>query len=168
MPIPKAEKALKALFGKRGASDAAELARSEVNEGIPQMLRLLFLREAWLRVQDEADHTWIAREIESARQHSDRPYSQLGGILERCRARGVSDEDLTDMARCHQAAMMFRLCYLMSSGPEHVPEELEDVSWGLFRINDDDRPVGPAIDALHESVLAMDPTGREMRPRRPH
>jgi hypothetical protein len=165
VPIPKAEKALNALFEKLGATDAAQLARSEVSEGIPQLLRFLFLLEAWLRVQDEADHTWIAREIESAQQHSDRPYSQLGRILERCRARGVSDEDLTDMARCHQAAMMFRLCYLMDSGPEHAPEALEDVSWGLFRVNDNDRPVGPAIDALHESVLAMDPTGREMRPR---
>jgi len=165
VPVPKSQKSLTALLEKLGAREPETWAKSEVEEGIPQLLRFLFLREAWRYVQDENDHAWIAREIESARQRPTEPYAQLGHILERCQARGVSDQDLTDMARCHQAAMMFHLCYLMSSGPQDAPEELEDVAWGLFRINANDRPVGPAIDALHESVLETDPTGREMRPR---
>jgi len=165
VPIPKSEKSLRVLFEKLGAREPDAWARSEVSEGIPQLLRFLFLREAWRYVQDENDHTWISQEIEASRKRPTEAYAHLGSVLERCRTLGVSDQDLTDMARCHQAAMMFHLCYLMSSGPQNAPEELEDISWGLFRVNDNDRPVGPAIDALHESVLETDPTGRAMQPR---
>ena len=165
MPIPKTQKSLTALFEKLGARDPDGWAKSEVTERIPQLLRFLFLREAWNYVQDEHDHTWIARQIESSGKRPNEPYACLGSVLSRCRALGVSDQELTDMARCQQAAMMFRLCYLMSSGPEDPPEELDEVSWGLFRVNESGKPVGPRIAALHESVLETDPTGREMRPR---
>jgi hypothetical protein len=165
VPIPKSQKSLTALFEKLGAPEPESWATSQATEGIPQLLRFLFLREAWRYVQDENDHSWIERAIERAKQHPNEPYAQVGGVFARCRAHGVSDQDLTDLTRCNQAAMMFHMCYVIDSGPEDVPEDLEDVAWGLFRVNASERPVGASIDALHESVLATDPTGREMRPR---
>jgi hypothetical protein len=38
------------------------------------------------------------------------------------------------------------------------------MSWGLVQLSPDGTPVA-VIDGLYESVLATDPTGREMRPR---
>lgn len=165
MPIPKSKKALAALFEKLGARDPEGWVTSEVTEGVPQLLRYLFLREAWRYVQAEDDHSWIEQEIDSSRARADEPYAALGLALARCRDAGASEQDLTDIARCLQARAIFSICYLLSDGPQDVPEELEDVMWGLFRLNDSERPVGPAIDGLHESVLELDPTGREMRPR---
>jgi hypothetical protein len=40
---------------------------------------------------------------------------------------------------------------------------LPRVNWTLFEVDDDGEPLH-AIDALHESVLDTDPSGREMRP----
>lgn len=165
MPIPKSKKALTELFAQLGARDPEAWASSEVTEGVPQLLRYLFLREAWRYVQAEDDHSWIEEEIESSRAHSDEPYADLGLALARCRESGASEQDLTDIARCLQARAIFNVCYLLTDGPQDAPQELEDVTWGLFRLNESERPVGPAIDCLHESLLELDPTGRGMRPR---
>jgi hypothetical protein len=165
LPIPKSKTALIDLVAQLGAPNPTQWATSELSEGIPQLLRFLFLREAWRNVQDEDDHSWIEREISSAAAGPENPYAQLGSALSRCREKGVSDQDLTDICRCLQVKMMFNICYLLSDGPQDVPEQLEDVAWSLFRVNENERPVGPPVDALHESVLETDPTGREMRPR---
>jgi hypothetical protein len=49
---------------------------------------------------------------------------------------------------------------------EFLDDDMPPVSWGLFQLDEEGNPLAP-IDFLHESVLGMDPTGREMRPRRP-
>jgi hypothetical protein len=165
VPIPKSKEALAALLAQLGARDPEGWATSEVNEGTPQLLRYLFLREAWRYVQPEDDHSWIDREIDSGRAHADEPFAALGLALAKCRDAGVSEQDLTDIARCLQARAIFSICYLLNDGPQDVPEELEDISWGLFRLDDGESPVGRAIEGLHESVLELDPSGREMRPR---
>jgi len=131
--------------------------------GIPQLLRFLFLKHAWSKVIPDGDKTWIDREIIEAQAHPDRPYAGLGLALARCRAVGVDPEDLTEIARCLQAEMIFRVAYLIS-GPLYEPG-MGWISWGLFEMNDDERPIGPQIGGLHEDVLQTDPTGREMRPR---
>jgi hypothetical protein len=53
--------------------------------------------------------------------------------------------------------------YLLDD-PGDLEGEVEDVYWGLVEFNENGVPIGP-IAGLHESVLEMDPTGREMRPR---
>jgi hypothetical protein len=83
--------------------------------------------------------------------------------LAHCKAAGVSSEALVEMARCLQAQMLFTIMYLLD-GPPHTAGPLQDLSWGLFQITEDGRPAGPQISGLHESVLELDPTGREMRP----
>jgi len=60
--------------------------------------------------------------------------------------------------------MIFRLGYLLDGADFSGLDELRDVSWALFQTDADGRPTGPAIGGLHESVLELDPTGREMRP----
>jgi len=41
------QKELAALFQKLGARDPDHWARSQVEEGVPQLARFLFLRQAW-------------------------------------------------------------------------------------------------------------------------
>ena len=164
MPIPTSENELATLFRELGAREPEQWAHSQVTDGIPQLLRFLFLSQAWSSVIAEGDGKWIDRTIEHSSRRPDAPYAGLGLALSRCRAKGVPDEDLTEIARCLQAEMLFAVAYLLD-GPESGPVPLEELSWGLFQMDEEGRPVGPQVCGLHESVLELDPTGREMRPR---
>jgi hypothetical protein len=162
VPLPTSEHELTELLRQLGAPSPERWAQSQITEGFPQLLRFLFLKHAWSNVIHEGAHEWIERVISRAEAHPDEPYAGLGPALARCRAAGVRPEDLTEIARCLQAGMLFAMAYLLD-GP--LPEPgLESLSWGLFEMNEDGQPVGPQVSGLHESVLELDPTGREMRP----
>ena len=164
MPIPTSKEELTKVFTDLGASSPELWAKSQMEEGIPQLLRFLFLKNAWHYVVAEGDSSWIEEQIKLARKWPQAPYAGLGQTLEKLRNQGVANEDLTTIARCLQAQMIFSLGYLLDSGPSEQTEEIQDVTWGLFQVDDDGHPLGPAISGLHESVLELDPTQREMRP----
>jgi len=163
MPIPASKDELTALFRALGAREPEQWAASQVDEGIPQLLRFLFLKGAWENIPSEGDVAWIEREIESARKNPEQPYAGLGRALEVCRGKGVPASMLTEISRCLRAQMLFSVGYLID-GPGYS-HTLEDLSWGLFQTDEDGKPFGQQVAGLHESVLEFDPTGREMRPR---
>ncbi|MEW6126850.1 MAG: hypothetical protein AB1757_07405 [Acidobacteriota bacterium] len=151
------------LFQKLGAPDPELWAASQIQEGINQLGRFLFLRQAWRQILDESDHTWIQSTIEESKRNPGAPYSGSGPALERLLQNGADPQDLTDVVRGMQSDLLFRICYLLSD-PQIIEPELQDIHFGLFQLDEDGR-IGEAIDGLHESVLHTDPTGREMRPR---
>jgi hypothetical protein len=165
MNIPGDLDELTALFEKLGAREPASWARSQLEEGVPQLQRFLFLTQAWSRVVRESDTDWMQHYIQSAQENPDGPYAGVGHALRRCLDRGASAQDLNDIVRGMQAVFLFHLCYLLDN-PMFTEEELSGFGWGLFQVDRDDRPVPPRIGGLHESVLGTDPTGREMRPRK--
>ena len=67
MPIPKGLKDLTEMFARLGAPDASGWASSQVNEGIEQLHRFLFLRQAWSHVIPDGDTHWIAHEVARAK-----------------------------------------------------------------------------------------------------
>lgn len=160
--MPLSGKELIEAFKALGALDPEGWAHSEENEGIPQLLRLLFLRNAWEDIVRDDDTGWVDRTIESSGRDPDAPYAGLGAILRTCREKGVADSDLTHMARCLQAQVLFSICYLLD-GPTNIPAGIGEISWGLFQSDEDDVPFGPRVGGLHESVLETDPSGKEMR-----
>lgn len=159
------ERELAEIFRKLGAIDPEAWAHSQATEGIPQLLRFLFLKDAWSLVHREDDTSWIDRQIEQSVKSPGAPYAGLGQALARCRAAGVSDEDLTEIARCLEAQMIFEIGYLLDGGSLTDISGDEEVTWGLFQTDEAGVPFGPAVNGLHESVLELDPTGREMRPK---
>ena len=154
---------LTSLFRKLGAPDPEGWARSQLEEGIPQLARFLFLRQAWRRIADERDASWIDRSIQRAESHPNEPYAGVGHALKKLRARGATDEELTDLARGMQARALFSFCYLLDD-PGDLEDEVADMGWTLMQVDDAGNLLA-TIHGLHESVLATDPTGREMRPR---
>jgi hypothetical protein len=58
------------------------------------------------------------------------------------------------------------LCYQLSDPGvvEYPSKTLPQVEWALMQLDKNGNPLNP-IDGLHESVLSLDTTGREMRPR---
>ncbi len=151
---------LTALFARLGAREPASWARSQIEEGIPQLARYLFLRQAWRSIVSADDPTWIDKLIAASEDHPDEPYAGRGHALKRLRARGATDDELTDLVRGTQAELLFEFCYLLED-PGDLEEGM-DMSWALFQTNED----GAArshIAGLHESVLETDPTGREVQ-----
>jgi hypothetical protein len=151
------------LFEIAGARDPSTWAKSEVDEGIPQLARFMFLRQAWRSIIPDDDISWIEREIQSATRNPDAPGSELGVALARLQKAGASPRDLSVVARNAQWQLLHSICYLLSD-PSIEEEELQHVAWRLFEI-DEKGNIGRPVGGLHESVLETDPTGREMRPK---
>ena len=163
MPIPTTKSELVTIFGCLGAAAAESYADCELRDGI-QLLRYLFLHHAWKYVVADGDSQWIDDAIDHASKRPCEPYAGLGHALARFRAAGMADDDLTEMARCLQAQMLFHVAYALEADTRFAPP-LDDVAWGLFQIDEQGCPFGDRIAALHESVLETDPTRREMRPK---
>jgi len=163
MDIPNDLNELSALFRRLGASEPESWARSQLEEGIPQLHRYLWLRQAWRLVVAEEDTGWMDAQIKHAAARPADPYAGVGLALRRCLDQGVDRQLLNDIVRGVQVEMMAGLAYLLED-PDFAEPELRDLGWGLFATDAGGQPVGP-IWGLHESVLELDPTGRSMRPR---
>ena len=155
------------IFTRLGADDPDIWAKSQHEEGINQLHRFLFLRQAWKCVSGERNDSWIDRQIAHFRKRPDEPYAGVGRALERLLALGADRRDLVDLVRGTQAETLFNFSYLLSD-PDLLNDEVEEVremGWTLVEADPEGNPTGRGIGFLHESVLEMDPTHREMRPR---
>jgi hypothetical protein len=157
------EDELTAVFERLGATDPAGWARSQMREGIPQLARFLFLRQAWRQLIQEGEHAWIQRMIADAEHSPDEPYAGVGLALRRLKALGARDDDLTEVARGLQAEALFKFCYLLED-PGDLEPEVADMSWAFVQVDAEGAVLGEIV-GLHDSVLETEPTGREMRPR---
>src|SRR5688572_11232405 len=113
MDVPKDIAELTKLFERLGAPDAELWARSQIEDGIPQLQRFLFLRQAWRNVGDENDVNWIERQIAEFERYPTEPYAGVGSALKRCLAKGVSSQDLAEIARGARAEMLFQISYML-------------------------------------------------------
>jgi hypothetical protein len=157
------QKELTELFQKLGAPNPELWAASQTEAGINQLGRFLVIRQMWREVLDENDHSWIQTYIEHSKRNPGAPCSGIGPALQRLLDKGADPQDVTDIVRVMQYYVLFGICYLFED-PNISEPELENFFWGIFQMNEDGEILDP-IDGLHESVLSLDPTGREMRPR---
>lgn len=164
MAIPKSESQLRELFSRVGAKDPELWAQSQAQEGINQLHRYLFLRQAWSNVVSEGDHAWMDAAMSRAEAYPDEPYAGVGEALERLLTAGATRDDLSDLVRGMQAQLLFNLCYLLED-PSLPEPELAEIGWALVETDANLEPTSKTIGGLHESVLETDPSGREMRPR---
>jgi hypothetical protein len=162
MSLPTSKDELTSLFQRFGAKEPELWATSQVDEGIPQLARFLFLKAAWEHIPREGDSSWIDRQVARSKQYPSEPFAGLGAALALCRDKGVPDSALTELARCLQAQMLHTVGYVID-GPAYS-YTVEGLNWSLFQLDEDGKPYGEPISGLHESVLEFDPTGREMRP----
>jgi hypothetical protein len=155
MDEPPAE--LTELFRRLGARDPAAWARSQRQEGIPQLARFLFLRQAWKQLVGRDSPAWA----EALRARPGPGGEATLAALDRMAALGVSDDDLTTVVRHMQRELLFSICYLLAD-PGELEPEVRDMAWGLFQLDAAGRP-GAEIALLHESVIETDPE-RDERP----
>ena len=157
------EQNLAAVFRAAGARNPEQWAHSQVHEGIPQLHRFLFLRQAWKLVADQGTG-WIDRSMAQAQRSPNEPFAGAGRALASLRSKGADDRELTELVRCMQVELLVGLAYLLED-PSIDDPALRGFGWGLFALNEQGDPTVP-ITGLHESVLDIDPNSREMRPER--
>lgn len=146
------EAELTELFRRLGAPDPESWARSQIREGIPQLARYVFLRQAWKQVVRGGDNAWM-----SELRRYEKYYPKLLAAIDRVIDAGASEDDLTIIVRGMQAQTLFGMCHLIDD-PGDLEPEVADMNWALFRIDENGRPI-EEIDGLHESTGSTDPDG---------
>jgi hypothetical protein len=146
------------LFFKLGARDSRGWAHSQLAEGLPQLARFLFLRQAWKLVIKTDDQRWIsdAQHVSAAS-----PGGAAGPALTRMLSAGVSQQDISILVNVMQWRLLAGLCQLLDD-PGDLEAEVRNIAWRLFQVDESDRPL-VAISGLAESVLETAPDGNEMR-----
>lgn len=156
------KKDLVRIFKELGAKDPEVWAVSQVEEGIPQLARYLFLKGCWDNIVKDGDINWIDTQLQNTPSDSKEPFSGVAHALRRLLKSGAKPEDLSELVRGSQAELLHSICYQLDD-PDSV-EGNEYVNWGLVQLNEDGQPTD-FISGLHESVLETDPSGREMCPK---
>lgn len=151
------------LFRKLDAPAPESWARCQYVEGIDQLSRFIFLRQAWTSVVPPEDTRWIEACIDNALPQADSPSAGVADALTRLLAAGAQRDDIHHVVRGMQYEVLVSLCYLLED-PGPLESVFDDLAWMLVRVNEDDEIVG-TIDRLHESVLDVDPARRSRRPK---
>jgi hypothetical protein len=143
------------IFAGLGAKNPEQWADSQIEAGIPQLHRFVFLRQAWQDVIEPGNPHWIEN-LERGSGSTDMP---VRAALQRVLAAGAEPADLGLVIRAMQRDMLFSLCYQLDN-PGGIEPEVDGVSWGLFVTDADGDPVEP-LAMLHESVIETDPLANE-------
>jgi hypothetical protein len=156
-------RSLTEVFRRAGARDPESWAHSQLAQGIPQLAIFSFAKALWHGVIREDDESWIDIEVEWANKNrnSNAPCTQMGSALREMISKGVSRSAINDLVRVVQYLALFHASSILDgSRLENVPV----TDWTLHQVDETGNPVA-VIQGLHEVLLSMDPTGREMRPR---
>jgi hypothetical protein len=153
-------------FRAVGADVPEDWALSEVAENIPQLARYLVLRHLWRREIDTwtDDTNWIQDMIGRAERQPTGLFADAGDALRRLMSLGATQEDLGRLARYFAYSTVFGTLNTIDSGADAEVDD-EYPGWTLMETTGPEEAVtGRFAGGLHESVLSMDPTGREGRP----
>jgi len=128
----------------------------------------VFLRGVWRSVIPRTDDlSWVGRL--ASRPASDEPLGDAGTIVSRMLEAGVSAADVARFAQIIGYETAFGFCYHLDdpyASYEDSPDDgEEELAWGVFLVDPESDEPRTALVGLHESILSMDPSGREMRPR---
>jgi hypothetical protein len=122
--------------------------------------RRALLRTAWSQILSPEDTNWINSLVEQAKREPNAPGSGAGAALRRLLKNGVDPGDITKVVRVMQYEALFGLFYSLEDPPD------SSFRWKIFLTDEDGSPQEP-VDAVYESLLSADPTGRELRPLNP-
>ena len=121
-----------------------------------ELLRFLFLREAWSLLVAKGSSVWIENYLRYGEQLSNGSLATAGRALKRLRAAGAADEDLTDLVRELQAHVLFGICFLLDGSPDLREPEVADINWTIFEVDQEGNPV-LEFSGLSERVNETDP-----------
>jgi hypothetical protein len=147
---------LSRIFQKLGVPSPESYARSEMEEGIPQLAIVYFLYRAFACFVEEGSDQWIKRVTHM------QPDDRCSHALRRILRAGIDRNDLTDVVRFMQHSLLKDLIFLIDDNssvnfddPE-MRRELQAIHWRLFRVDEGGTPTA-GMDAMHELLDAFLP-----------
>ena len=125
----------------------------------------VFVRSLWMNVPSEDDVSWVNRL--AATPPSDSPLGDYGALIKRMLDCGLSEYEIARFAKIVGYEVIFQNAYLLGDPGAGFTSRSnpENIAWGLFRIDNEAHRPTHQMTCLHEYVLSMDPSGREMRPK---
>jgi hypothetical protein len=145
--LPTAERAeaiaLMSTFRDLGASRPESWARSQLEEGIPQLSRFALMRSLWKAIDARVEPESLDNHPQAAR----------------LMAAGGSREDVVFLARVSAFDAVMDVIGLFDNGPD------DDLGgrlpgWCVVETDRDYRPTSRVVGALHEGFASLDPSGR--------
>jgi hypothetical protein len=126
----------------------------------------IFLRGVWSMIPDETDVSWVDR---LAKQPlSGKPLGDFGALVKKMRDAGITVNEIARFAKLIGYETAFGIMYHLgdpNASYEGFPPEGEELRWQLYLIDPESEQPREPLLGLHESLLSMDPSGREMRPK---
>lgn len=80
-------------------------------------------------------------------------------VLRRVLDAGASPQDVATLIHIMQSRLLFSICCLLDD-PGELENDVSCIGWGLFETDNQGDPIAP-MRGLHESVLELEPPGRE-------
>lgn len=139
-------------FRRIGVINPQQWAEAEVQEGLGNIPKAMFLHQAWSNIPKENDITWLETWMASARRAGE---SDVLAALERMINAGTSKNDIVLVIKEMMARLLYDISYLVDD-PSIEDEELEHIAWGLYEENEDMEPIR-RMGCVHELVYDLDP-----------
>jgi hypothetical protein len=155
---------------EQGCDDPEGWVQAEIEEGRAAVTKWLFLQQLWPGIIDGSvsNPSWIYRFIDQSKAAPASAFADAGRSMERIVAAGISAEDIGRVMRFAAYESVFGvLSFIDERYAQNIKGEVAMArGWALIEINGEGVLTGRSLDGLHESLLSMDPSGREGRPER--
>lgn len=125
----------------------------------------IFLRGVWKAIPDEDNLSWVEQLAKS--EIKDTPLGDFGSLLKEMIDKGVSPYSIARFAKIIGYETAFGICYHLDdpiASYEGFADNVEELSWGLFLVDEETYEPTESLHSLHETLLSLDPSGREMHP----
>jgi len=135
-------------------------AQMQEQDDQPQLARWSLIRWIWTRcIDQEDDPSWIDRLFRAKIDPGRYPAQMVSGLREMV-SKGVSTDTIVDVCRCCEfEAIGSLLAFLEGSAVNDLPAQV-----GIFELSEDGKTPLRPVNILY-SLMAGDPTGRELAPR---
>jgi hypothetical protein len=148
-----------------GAPEPEEWVRSEIFENIPQLTRFLVLRRLWQGIDEWRDKgsLYVHSYSGMAEREPSASFADAGMAMKRMLDAGIAPEDIGRVARLVAYETTFAVLNIIDEG--YDPDGDEQLPhWILVEETANGKRTGRVVGGLHESLLSLDPSGREGRP----
>ena len=126
----------------------------------------IFARGVWKLIPDEDDYSWVQKASEMP--GSDESMGDYGPIVKQMLDNGIGPEIIARFAKITAYYAAGGVCYLTEdphASYMDFPDEEQKLS-RLLALIDDNGNTTDYISGIHALLLGMDPSGREMRPKK--
>ncbi|NLR95056.1 MULTISPECIES: hypothetical protein [Flammeovirga] len=127
----------------------------------------IFLRGIWKIIPDEENTDWI--ENLSKEEFDDSPLGDFGSIIKGMLDKGVEAKSIARLFKIIGYETAFSILYHLEdpiASFEGFESENDHLDWALFTIDEESETPKEGLWDLHSNLLSMDPSGREMRPKK--